>query len=364
MSRTRSREPIPGSRRGDRGATAFEYLGTILVVVALIGGMAVAGLGGQISHRIHCLVASIGGGSGGCDSGKGGEAGGDPNAEFEPITCATVTKSGTQGGKFGVSFETLGIEFGGEFGFEETTSKAKTDVNKDGKIDDKDEQVSLTFTDAGSVKGTEKPKARVKIGDVGKDKVEIGAGLTVTTGDTWVFDSQKEADQFRKDLQEYKKLNRLNKLSNLSPVVGGATEVASWFGKGPKATESRLKNNIEDKLGNKHITTQKLSLEVAAQAGFQFGAGMNAPDTTNPDGTTTPAPSRVPPSRPASRSPRPRKSPSRRTTSTTPTRTPTRPRPPVARTRRARPAPPRPVPRPVARRRGPSPSPSTARRAR
>lgn len=290
MPRTRHRELIPSSRRGDRGATAFEYLGTILVVVSLIGGMAVAGLGGQITQRIQCLVASVGGGSGGCDTGKGDEAGADPNAEFEPITCATVTKAGTQGGKIGVSFETLGIEFGGEFGFEETTSKANKDVNKDGKIDDKDEQVTLTFTDAGSVKGTEKPKGRVKIGDVGKDKVEIGAGLTVTTGDTWVFDSQKEADQFRKDLQEYKKLNRLNKLSNLSPLVGGSTEIASWFGKGPKAKESRLKKNIEDKLGNKHITTQKLSLEVAAQAGFQFGAGLNAPDTTNPDGTTTPAP--------------------------------------------------------------------------
>ncbi|MFE9855677.1 hypothetical protein [Streptomyces sp. NPDC005780] len=290
MPRTRYREPIPDSRWGDRGATAFEYLGTILVVVALIGGMAAAGVGGQITDRIQCLVSSLGGGSAGCGGGKEGEASGDPNAEFEPLTCATVTKSGTQGGKFGVSFETLGIEFGGEFGFEETTTKAKTDVNKDGKIDDNDEQVSLTFTDAGSIKGTEKPKARVKIGDVGKDKVEIGAGLTVTTGDTWVFDSQEEADQFRKDLEEYKKLSRLNKLSNLSPIVGGSTEIASWFGKGPKAKESRLKDNIEDKLGNKHITTQKISLEVAAQAGFQFGAGMNAPDTTNPDGTTTPAP--------------------------------------------------------------------------
>lgn len=125
---------------------------------------------------------------------------------------------------------------------------------------------------------------------MGKDKVELGVSLTVTTGDTWVFDSQEEADQFRKDLEEYKKLSRLNKLSNLSPIIGGSTEIASWFGKGPKAKESRLKDNIEDKLGNKHITTQKISLEVAAQAGFQFGAGMNAPDTTNPDGTTTPAP--------------------------------------------------------------------------
>ncbi len=290
MPRTRYRGPISSrSGWGDRGGTALEYVGMVMVAVAIVGALLVTGLGGKVSERFSCAISSVMGG-GGCTGGAGNDAGGDPNAEFEPLTCATVTKSGTQGGKFGVSFETLGIEFGGEFGFEETTSKAKTDVNKDGKIDDNDEQVSLTFTDAGSVKGTEKPKGRIKIGDVGKDKVEIAAGLTVTTGDTWVFDSQEEADQFRKDLQEYKKLSRLNKLSNLSPIVGGSTEVASWFGKGPKAKESRLKQNIEDRLGNKHITTQKVSLEVAAQAGFQFGAGMNAPDTTNADGTTTPAP--------------------------------------------------------------------------
>ncbi|MFJ9056580.1 hypothetical protein OHB07_24115 [Streptomyces sp. NBC_00111] len=43
----------------DRGQTAFEYLGIILVVVAIIGGMVASGIGGAITTRITGLVSSI-----------------------------------------------------------------------------------------------------------------------------------------------------------------------------------------------------------------------------------------------------------------------------------------------------------------
>ncbi|BAG19351.1 MULTISPECIES: Flp family type IVb pilin [Streptomyces] len=43
----------------DRGQTAFEYLGIILVVVAIIGAIAASGIGGNISSRIDGLVTSI-----------------------------------------------------------------------------------------------------------------------------------------------------------------------------------------------------------------------------------------------------------------------------------------------------------------
>ncbi|MFD5201413.1 Flp family type IVb pilin [Streptomyces sp. NPDC058375] len=43
----------------DRGQTAFEYLGIILVVVAIIGAIAASGIGGNISGRIDGLVTSI-----------------------------------------------------------------------------------------------------------------------------------------------------------------------------------------------------------------------------------------------------------------------------------------------------------------
>ncbi|MFD4758654.1 hypothetical protein ACFWOJ_07120 [Streptomyces sp. NPDC058439] len=43
----------------DRGQTAFEYLGIILVVVAIIGAIMATGIGGNISERIDGLVTSI-----------------------------------------------------------------------------------------------------------------------------------------------------------------------------------------------------------------------------------------------------------------------------------------------------------------
>ncbi|MFC9030906.1 hypothetical protein [Streptomyces arboris] len=43
----------------DRGQTAFEYLGIILVVVAIIGAIVATGIGGAISERIKGLVDAI-----------------------------------------------------------------------------------------------------------------------------------------------------------------------------------------------------------------------------------------------------------------------------------------------------------------
>ncbi|MFI0931507.1 hypothetical protein ACH4RG_07165 [Streptomyces sp. NPDC021019] len=43
----------------DRGQTAFEYLGIILVVVAIIGAVAASDIGDNISQRIDGLVTAI-----------------------------------------------------------------------------------------------------------------------------------------------------------------------------------------------------------------------------------------------------------------------------------------------------------------
>ncbi|MCX5341221.1 hypothetical protein NRF20_17210 [Streptomyces sp. R-74717] len=43
----------------DRGQTAFEYLGIILVVVAIIGAIVATGIGSAISEKIKGLVNTI-----------------------------------------------------------------------------------------------------------------------------------------------------------------------------------------------------------------------------------------------------------------------------------------------------------------
>lgn len=60
-----------GGRR-DRGQSALEYLGLVLVVVAIVGAMVATGIGADLTEKIGVQVCRIGG---------GGNCGGDGNAE-------------------------------------------------------------------------------------------------------------------------------------------------------------------------------------------------------------------------------------------------------------------------------------------
>ncbi|MER0447982.1 hypothetical protein ABR738_26075 [Streptomyces sp. Edi4] len=56
IARTRSRHAC-GER--DRGQTSFEYLGIILVVVAIIGGIMATGIGTSITNKIKEQIDKI-----------------------------------------------------------------------------------------------------------------------------------------------------------------------------------------------------------------------------------------------------------------------------------------------------------------
>ncbi|MFI5616554.1 hypothetical protein [Streptomyces sp. NPDC051567] len=62
-ARLRLTSPRPpartGTRAGDSGQTAFEYLGIILVVVVIIGAIVGLGIGTAITNRIAQAVESI-----------------------------------------------------------------------------------------------------------------------------------------------------------------------------------------------------------------------------------------------------------------------------------------------------------------
>ncbi|MFF1898468.1 Tox-REase-5 domain-containing protein [Streptomyces sp. NPDC058206] len=68
--------------RRDRGQTALEYLGLVLIVVALIGALVLSGVGGQITDRLQAAICSLTGtscevtGTGSDTVGAGKTAGG------------------------------------------------------------------------------------------------------------------------------------------------------------------------------------------------------------------------------------------------------------------------------------------------
>ncbi|MFJ1617058.1 Tox-REase-5 domain-containing protein [Streptomyces sp. NPDC088251] len=109
--------------RRDRGQTALEYLGLVLIVVALIAAMTLSGLGGRITAQLQAAVCSLSGyscpasgdgpgrveaghgqdggtTSGGADGGAagGGAAGADAGST---VTGGTGSKGGTNGGPAG-----------------------------------------------------------------------------------------------------------------------------------------------------------------------------------------------------------------------------------------------------------------------
>ncbi|SCE58489.1 hypothetical protein GA0115253_1078418 [Streptomyces sp. Termitarium-T10T-6] len=75
--------------RRDRGQSALEYLGLVLIVVALIGALTVGGLGGRITEGLQSAICSLTGSS--CPVSPGGSdtvAGDDPGGGADGGTSA------------------------------------------------------------------------------------------------------------------------------------------------------------------------------------------------------------------------------------------------------------------------------------
>ncbi|WP_251022254.1 hypothetical protein [Streptomyces sp. ISL-10] len=249
--------------RHDRGATAAEYLGVVVVVATVVGAVAGSGMGAAITQKVICAIDG-----GRCANDGTSRAAPETDADYEPPLCQISSISDRAGAKAKILF----IEWGEEYGFQQQTFRAKTDVNGDGKVDDNDQQITMTFTDAASVAAKKDFKPGAKVGKFGADKVELGAGIKVTNGDTWIFDSEADAKAFRDDIELLKTYELTNRHSN-AHGGGLGNSILYLFGKGPMAEEEKLRNRIEEKLGNRHISHGKVAIEASAAGGLGLGAG-------------------------------------------------------------------------------------------
>ncbi|WP_406421763.1 hypothetical protein OH809_15990 [Streptomyces sp. NBC_00873] len=242
----------------DSGATAMEYLGVIVLVVTMIGAMAMAGVGGQIGERIRCAISSLGGGGGGCTTGGNNPvAKPKTDADYEPKLCQISNVSDTVGGKVKIGW----FEWGNEYGFQQKVSQVNTDVNEDGKVDENDKLVYMTFTDAASVGATASTPG-FKLGKLGKADVDVGGGVKITNGDTWVFKSEEDAKKMRDDIEEMKMWETSTKYSG---AYGG-----NWYS-GMKWADK--KEDVEKQIGNKKISYSTIGLNVYADGGLGISAG-------------------------------------------------------------------------------------------
>ncbi|MCX4788208.1 alpha/beta hydrolase family protein [Streptomyces sp. NBC_01221] len=92
--------------RRDAGQTAMEYLGMVLVVVALIGGLVATGIGGQLTGEIRNAICQLTGSA--CPApdveavaGKGADAGGGAGSEGSTVTGGTGSGGSTASGGSG-----------------------------------------------------------------------------------------------------------------------------------------------------------------------------------------------------------------------------------------------------------------------
>ncbi|MFJ8883368.1 hypothetical protein ACIRJR_08130 [Streptomyces sp. NPDC102402] len=263
----------------DRGATATEYLGVIVLVVALVGALAMAGIGGRIGEGIRCAISSLTGGGGACTAGGDGTARPKTDADYEPKLCQISNVSDKAGGKVKIGW----FEWGEEYGFQQKVAQANTDVNEDGKVDENDKLVYMTFTDAASA-GVNASTPGVKLGSLGKADVDIGGGIKITNGDTWVFRSEADAQKMRDDIEEMKMWETSMKHSG--GYGGGWYSGMKWADK---------MEDIEEKIGDKKISYSTIGLGVYADGGLsvkpgddtRLGAKLGGKATFTPDVTVT-----------------------------------------------------------------------------
>ncbi|MET7340392.1 hypothetical protein [Streptomyces sp. NPDC005547] len=241
----------------DAGASATEYLGAIVLATAIVLALITTGVAGGISDRFRCAVASVTGGGAGCADADGGdEAGPRTDADYEPDQCQISSISDTVGDKVKVGW----FEWGNEYGFQQTVSLANTDVNGDGTVDGDDKVVTMTFTDAASVGAN--AKAGGKLGKYGRAEVDVGGGIKITNGDTWVFESEEQAAELRDDIEKMKMWETSTKYSG---GYGGG-----WYS-GMKWAEK--KEDVERKIGDKKISYATVGLNAYADGGLSVDAG-------------------------------------------------------------------------------------------
>ncbi|MFI2778444.1 DUF3488 domain-containing protein [Streptomyces sp. ALB3] len=262
----------------DGGAAALEYTGVVILVAALVGALVMTGVAGRIGERFRCAVSALTGG-GTCTTGGDGTAKPKTDADYEPKLCQISNISDTAGGKVKIGW----FEWGEEYGFQQKVAQAGTDVNQDGRVDENDKLVYMTFTDAASA-GVNASTPGVKLGSLGKADVDIGGGIKITNGDTWVFKSEEDAQKMRDDIEEMKMWETSMKHSG---GYGGG-----WYS-GMKWAEKM--EDIEKKIGDKKISYSSLGINVYADGGLsikpgdedKLGAKLGGKAKFSPDVTIT-----------------------------------------------------------------------------
>ncbi|MCX4769591.1 hypothetical protein OG322_09255 [Streptomyces sp. NBC_01260] len=248
---------ISGRLSTDAGQGAIDYAGVVVVVVAVVGGMAATGIGGDLTQRITAQICSLTGGSN-CDlttTDAKGPKSEDKDKAYRPVLCNTKNEQTDSGQEAKIAFVKLGSKF--TMKREEFTDESETLPNGDkgtGK------RIVITVQEGGEAGLTTGLKAKI----AGKKAkvLDLGAGVEVKDGDSWVFSDPEKAAEFQKKVKD---------LQDSPPKEAGKGFLRVF---GVDLDEDERKNFNKEYKDN-HITTDETKVKGNAELGLEGESGNN-----------------------------------------------------------------------------------------
>ena len=177
------------ARRRERGATAAEYVGIILLVGVVVAALALVVSSSSVTPQIQrawCLITGAAGASCGDGSTQAGDEDGLTDEDFEPDKC----RISETGDKYSSVIKIGFIKIGENAGFVVTEYSDGT--------------VTMMATNGSELGVTGGFGADAAWGQLEAGaKVDFGGGLKFDYGSTWSFESKDQADSFRQQLDDY-----------------------------------------------------------------------------------------------------------------------------------------------------------------
>ena len=233
--------------RGTRGQTSAEYLGALLLVVAIVTVIVTTGAGSSIRDGIRCAVTEIAGGT--CEGAQTGPDG-------EPLISECVRNSSQRGIAGSVRIAAFDIG-GGVDGIKEVRADGTVKVTIKGNA-----KAGLNWgVDVG-----------IKAGDT---EAGVGAGgragVTASVARGWVFENEGDADHFISDVKK-----KVGAMLNPLPNFPGTKDDADI--KLPPHDESTIQGGLElrSKAGATGVET--LERNISAALGRTVNTNTGTPD--------------------------------------------------------------------------------------
>ncbi|MEU8529720.1 MULTISPECIES: hypothetical protein [Streptomyces] len=233
-------------------------MGVVVVAAAVVLGLTATGVDGSLAASFQAQICKAMGGSN-CDIVSISAPGSNPldrDKAYRPALCNTRTEQTDSGQEVKVAVVKLGSKFTMKReDFTDTSEKLPDGSKGTGK------RIMITVQDSGEA-GLE-TGIKGKLGSNKAKVLELGAGVEVKDGDTWVFTNEKEAQEFQ---------DKVKSLQDSPPKEIGKGFLRV-FGVDLDKDE---RNEFSKKYKDNHITTEETKVKGKAELGLEGEVKQNA----------------------------------------------------------------------------------------